>query len=213
MADAGGGCGLRQGEIFGLGVDAVNHETGWLHVECQVKVVNGHLVFSPPKRGKERDVPLPDRVAHALKLHSEKFAPVDVSLPWLRPDGPVVTRRLLFSLAGGGAVRRTDFNTRVWKPALVAAGVIGEPKPGERHEAAREHGMHALRHFYASVLLDAGENIKALSTYLGHGDPGFTLRTYTHLMPSSEGRTRKAVDGMYEASDSTANGPQTAQEE
>ncbi|MFI7113617.1 hypothetical protein ACIBK9_45390 [Nonomuraea sp. NPDC050227] len=39
--------------------------------------------------------------------------------------------------------------------------------------------MHALRHFYASVLPDAGENIKALSEYLGHHDPGFTLRTYT----------------------------------
>ncbi|MFJ3923886.1 integrase [Streptomyces sp. NPDC090022] len=68
-----------------------------------------------------------------------------------------------------------------------------------------------MRHFCASVLLDAGENIKALSTYLGHGDPGFTLRTYTHLMPSSEGRTRKAVDGVYKASDSASDGPQTAQ--
>jgi hypothetical protein len=44
------------------------------------------------------------------------------------------------------------------------------------------------------VLLDAGESIKALSEYLGHSDPGFTLRTYTHLMPSSEQRTRQAVD-------------------
>ncbi|MER5933204.1 hypothetical protein [Streptomyces sp. NPDC002054] len=70
--------------------------------------------------------------------------------------------------------------------------MLEEPKSGERHKAAREHGMHA--HFYTSVLLDASENVKALSTYLGHGDPGFTLRTYTHLMPSSEGRTRKAVD-------------------
>ncbi|SIS01981.1 Phage integrase family protein [Micromonospora avicenniae] len=54
--------------------------------------------------------------------------------------------------------------------------------------------MHALRHFYASVLLDAGESVKALSEYLGHADPGFTLRTYTHLMPTSEDRTRRAVD-------------------
>jgi hypothetical protein len=44
------------------------------------------------------------------------------------------------------------------------------------------------------VLLDAGESIKALSEYLGHSDPGFTLRTYTHLMPASEERTKKAVD-------------------
>ncbi len=57
--------------------------------------------------------------------------------------------------------------------------------------------MHALRHYYPSVLLDAGGNIQALSQDLGHSDPGFTLRTCTHLMPSSEGRTRQAVDALY----------------
>jgi integrase len=54
--------------------------------------------------------------------------------------------------------------------------------------------MHALRHYYASVLLDAGESIRVVADYLGHADPGFTLRTYTHLMPSSEARERQAVD-------------------
>ncbi|MEW1720752.1 site-specific integrase [Streptomyces sp. NPDC093109] len=211
MTDIGGGCGLRQGEIFGLPDDEVNYGTGWVRVANQVKVVNGHLVFAPPKRGKERDVPLPDHVARAIKQHRKDFPPVKVTLPWLRPNGAPVTKLLLFSLTGGGAVRRTDFNTRIWKPALATAGVIPEPENGQRYEAAREHGMHALRHFYASVLLDAGENIKALSTYLGHSDPGFTLRTYTHLMPSSEGRTRKAVDRMYEATESAPDGPQTAQ--
>ena len=57
--------------------------------------------------------------------------------------------------------------------------------------------MHALRHHYASVLLDAGESIKAVSEYLGHTDAGFTLRTYTHLMPSSDERTRRAVDDAF----------------
>ena len=61
-------------------------------------------------------------------------------------------------------------------------------------EPSREHGTHALRHFYASVLLDAGESIRALAEYLGHADPGFTLRVYTHLMPASEERTKRAVD-------------------
>ena len=65
-----------------------------------------------------------------------------------------------------------------------------------RDLAAREDGMHALRHFYASVLLDAGESIKAVSEYLGHADPGFTLRVYTHLMPSSRDRKRRAVDAV-----------------
>ncbi|MFE4329270.1 integrase [Streptomyces sp. NPDC056831] len=78
-------------------------------------------------------------------------------------------------------------------------------------DRAREHGMHALRHFYAPVLLGAGENIKVLSTCRGHSGPGFTLRTYTHLMPGSEGRTRKAADSMYDATASAPDGPRTAQ--
>ncbi|MFJ9768617.1 tyrosine recombinase XerC [Streptomyces erythrochromogenes] len=212
MADAGGGCGLRQGEIFGLPDDPDNFEGEWLHVANQVKVVNGHLVFAPPKRGKERKVPLPRRVAEAFREHREDFPPVDVTLPWLRPDGPPMTKRLLFSLSGGGAVRRTDFNTRVWKVALVQAGVIPQPRAGERHQAAREHGMHALRHFYASVLLHSGENVKALSTYLGHADPGFTLRVYTHLMEGADGRARRAVDGLYGDHGSAPDGPQAAPE-
>ncbi|MEU0393598.1 tyrosine-type recombinase/integrase [Streptomyces sp. NPDC006208] len=102
---------------------------------------------------------------------------------------------------------------RVWKPALAEAGVIPEREAGERRfVSSREHGMHALRHFYASVLLDAGENVKALAEYLGHSDPGFTLRTYTHLMPNSQARARKAVDRVFRRGDDTADGPQTAQD-
>ena len=54
--------------------------------------------------------------------------------------------------------------------------------------------MHALRHFYASVLIDAGESVKAVAEYLGHADPGFTLRVYAHLFPSSDARARTAID-------------------
>ena len=54
--------------------------------------------------------------------------------------------------------------------------------------------MHALWHFYASVLLDEGESIRALATYLGHSDPGFTLRVGTHLMPATAERTKHAID-------------------
>jgi integrase len=70
--------------------------------------------------------------------------------------------------------------------------------------------MHALRHFYASALLDAGENIKALAAYLGHADPAFTLRVYTHLMPSSEHRARRAIDDLFDGPE-RPDGPETAQ--
>ena len=87
----------------------------------------------------------------------------------------------------GRPCRRGNFNAHVWRPALARAGVAGP---------TRDHGMHALRHLYASVLLDAGESIKALAQYLGHSDPGFTLRVYTHLLPTSHERTRRAIDGF-----------------
>ena len=84
-------------------------------------------------------------------------------------------------------MNRAYYNPYIWKQALATARV----------EPTRANGMHALRHYYASVLLDAGESIRALADYLGHSDPGFTLRVYTHLMPSSEGRARHAVDAAF----------------
>ncbi|MFC5027781.1 tyrosine-type recombinase/integrase [Streptomyces sp. DSM 41987] len=211
MVDAGGGAGLRQGEIFGLSLDELDFDGGWVAVRHQLKRVRGKFVFAPPKRGKLRDVPLPGSMATALKAHMDSFPPVRITLPWITPDGPPVTKALLFTGSAAGSVRASYFDDFMWKPALVAAGFIPAPEPGERHQAARQHGMHALRHFYASVLLDAGENIRALSTYLGHSDPGFTLRVYTHLMPSSEGRTRKAVDRVFRAPAEPLDGPGTAQ--
>ncbi len=62
---------------------------------------------------------------------------------------------------------------------------------------SRANGMHALRHCYASVLIDAGESVRAVADYLGHSDPGFTLRVYAHLFPSSEDRARHAVDRLF----------------
>lgn len=81
MVDAGGGCGFRQGEIFGLPVDEISFLKGWLHVAYQVKVVDGRAVFAPPKRGKVRDVPLPERVGEAFAAHMKRFPPRDVTLP------------------------------------------------------------------------------------------------------------------------------------
>ncbi|MFG2219557.1 tyrosine-type recombinase/integrase [Streptomyces sp. NPDC048685] len=199
MVDLGAGCGLRQGEILGVAVDALSLDGDVLHVVQQLKLSRSKPVFAPPKGGKLRDVPLPAPVADALRAHMKQFPPVDVTLPWGTPDGPKVTKSLVFTGPMGNHVWRTSLNEEAWKPALVAAGVIPEPETKEaRFAAAREHGMHALRHFYASVLLDAGENIKALAEYLGHSDPGLTLRVYAHLLPSSQERTRHAVSVVYD---------------
>ncbi|MFF8915716.1 tyrosine-type recombinase/integrase [Streptomyces sp. NPDC015032] len=201
LVDPAAGCGLRQGEVFGLAVEDVDFLGGVVHVVRQVKLLRNRPVFAPPKGGKERDVPLPESIAFALAGHLTRLPGADVTLPWKTLDGPPVTAALIFRSPEGLSLNRNRFNDRQWRPALRAAGVT----------TGRGNGMHALRHFYASVLLDAGESIKALSEYLGHHDPGFTLRTYTHLMPSSETRTRAAVDAVW-AAPATNDGPETAQE-
>ena len=194
------GCGLRQGEVFGLAVDDIEFLSRTLHVVRQVKIIRGRLVFALPKGRKTRDVPLPETVATVLATHVTAFPPEEITLPWERPAGDPVTVSLLLSSRERKALNRTHFNQYVWKHALGAAGL----------EPSRDNGMHALRHFYASVLLDAGESIKALSEYLGHSDPGFTLRTYTHLMPASEQRTRQAVDRVLVDGATTTDGLSTA---
>jgi integrase len=181
----GAGCGLRQGEVFGLSDGDVDRGAKVLGVVRQVTVVDNVLVFAPPKGGKERTVPLAPIILREIDAHRERCPPVSVTLPWREPDGELVTAHLLVTNEDGGPVYRTDFNRVVWRPALDQAG-MGRIK--------RQDGMHALRHFFASTLLDAGESIRALADWLGHSDPAFTMRVYTHLLPSSTERTRRAVD-------------------
>ncbi|MGH3876160.1 MAG: tyrosine-type recombinase/integrase [Actinophytocola sp.] len=183
----GAGCGLRQGEVFGLSPDDLDRDGEVVNVVRQVRLVENKPVFAPPKRGKMRSVPLASRVARALDDYAKKFPPAELTLPWLHPGGTPTTVRVYLVDYDGRPLRRGAFNSQVWRPALVKAGVTGP---------TRDHGMHALRHLYASVLLDAGESVKALAQYLGHSDPGFTLRVYTNLLPTSHERTRRAVDGF-----------------
>lgn len=204
MVDCGAGIGLRQGEVLGLAVDDVDWLRRVVHVRRQVKRVGNRPVFAPPKEAKDRDVPLSDAVALRLAAHLAARPARLVTLPWDVPDGKPVAASLIFTGRTGKEINRNHFNSHLWKPALVAAGVIPEPTRGRAYVESREHGFHALRHRYASVLLAGGVDIRTLAEYLGHGDPGFTLRTYTHLMPSSEDTARRAIDRAYAADDAAA---------
>jgi integrase len=56
---------------------------------------------------------------------------------------------------------------------------------------------HALRHFYASLLIRHGESVKTVQARLGHPSAAETLDTYSHLWPDSDDRTRAAVDSIF----------------
>ena len=48
-------------------------------------------------------------------------------------------------------------------------------------------GFHTFRHTCASLLFAGGKNVKQVQVWLGHSDPGFTVRIYIHLMDDGLG--------------------------
>jgi integrase len=201
VVDVGAGCGPRRGEIFGLAPDDFDFDGGWSDIRRQVKRVGSRAVYGLPKNDKPRRVPLPPSVGESIRAHMQRFPPVEVTLPWEDPaNGDLVTVPLIFVTTHSTVVKQHVFALTAWHPALRAAGV----------EVTRVNGIHALRHFYASALLDAGESIKAVSEWLGHANAAFTLRVHAHLMPESPGRARKAPDALLPIP-AASDGPATAQ--
>lgn len=190
----GAGLGMRQGEILGVSTDDFDEDEMVLSLVRQIRMVERTLVFAPPKGGKARTVPVSASILAEVQDHERRFPSVAVTLPWKEPGGKPVTVRLLVTGEDGRLYSGDLFSKVVWQGAFRTAGI---------EYRKRADGMHALRHFYASVLLAQGVSIKELADYLGHADPGFTLRTYTHLVPSSHERARVAVDGVFGRPDAT----------
>lgn len=170
------GTGLRQGELFGLTVPHVDFLRRTLRVEQQLVLLPGGGPFlAPPKTAaSRRTVPLPQVVVDALAGHLAAF--------------PANADGFVFTSPTGEPIRRTAFSASPWRPAAAAAGL----PPGT--------GMHALRHYYASLLIRHGESVKTVQARLGHSSAAETLNTYAHLWPDSDDRTRDAVDSVFAGS-------------
>lgn len=207
MVDAGIGLGLRQSEIFGLAVAEIDFLRGRVHVRQQVKLVGGRPHFALPKGEVERQVFLTDQTRDALAAHLSAFPAVPVTLPWHEPASPrrhgrMITAELLFTNTAGRALNRNGFNHNTWRPAVAAAGLPDD----------RVNGCHMMRHYFASSLIAAGVDVRTVAEYLGHSDGGaLVLKTYSHLMPDSDEKARRALAGSLLApADPAARGPRTA---
>jgi integrase len=90
---------------------------------------------------------------------------------------------LVFAADRGGRIIRSNMMRRVLKPAAVEAGLGTWAGTGRERRADTWVGFHTFRHTCATMLFRAGWNAVQVQKFLGHSDPGFTLRTYVHLLP------------------------------
>jgi len=59
--------------------------------------------------------------------------------------------------------------------------------------------LHDCRHTFASLMIAAGVNAKALSTFMGHANISITLDRYGHLMPGAEDEAANLMDRYLQA--------------
>jgi integrase len=94
----------------------------------------------------------------------------------------VCVMRLVFSSIEGGPLRRNNFYTRHFKPALRGAG------PDEMVR------FHDRRHSAASIAIAMEANVKQVQQMLGHTSATVTLDTYSHVFPSLAEQLREGLD-------------------
>jgi integrase len=172
----GAAAGLRQGEAFGLTLEHVDFLARRVDVVQQLLLLPGAKpTLAPPKtNASRRAVPMPDVLIDELAAHLARHPAAD---------------GFLFTDARERPISRTRFSGDVWRPAVNVAGLPAGT------------GFHALRHYYASLLISAGESVKVVQERLGHASASETLDTYSHLWPTSDDHTRSAVDAAFRSHD------------
>jgi integrase len=102
-----------------------------------------------------------------------------------------------------------------WSDGLVFGRAPDRPflpnTPNNRAQRAwrdaglRPIGLHECRHTFASFMIAAGVNAKALSTHMGHSSVTITFDRYGHLMPGNEAEAAALLD-RYLSSRAAAGG-------
>lgn len=155
---------------------------------------NRRIVVRNGKGGKDRVVPLPERLMEPLRAHLGRVAVLHeddlaggagfVSLPHAlarqAPNAPrewiwqyVFPSARLSSDPKAGVVRRHHLHEVGFQKVLKAAG--------QQAQIAKRVNSHCLRHSFATHLLQAGYDIRTVQELLWHQDVATTM-IYTHVM-------------------------------
>jgi integrase len=200
------GTGLRQGEPFALEVDHFDFLRRTVRVQQQlIHSDHGGEPYIGQLKTKQsyRTVPVAAFLVEEVAAFLASFPAREVEI-WDRTDPrkPVLRKaRLIFTNTRDRAIRRGAWS-KVWAVAVQHANESFAAEAKRRGAptalAVPEWAsMHSLRHFYASLLIRAGENVKTVQRRLGHAQPSITLNTYAHLWPDAEDTSRAAVEAAF----------------
>lgn len=154
--------GMRKGEINGLRWSDV--EGGgyiWVKRSITQKIKGEKWVETPPKtKTSVRRLQMPGKLIEALNEHRELQKRVK---RWNED----------FFICGGPEP--------IPDTTIENANKLFAERAGVKHIT-----VHEFRHSHASVLCNAGVNIKEIARRLGHARVEITLKTYAHLYPKEE---------------------------
>jgi integrase len=89
---------------------------------------------------------------------------------------------LVFGTSSGLPMRLAPFRASAWTPVMRQAGLmVADDSTGTEQP---KYTPYALRHYFASRLLQANSDIKYVQSQMGHARAALTLDTYGHLLPS-----------------------------
>lgn len=167
-----GALGLRQGEVFGLRVGAVDFLRRTLTVRATINEVEGDFVEGTGKTlSSRRTISVPSRVLDELSAH-------------LARTGRTAPEDLVFQAPGGRPVRATNFRSRVYDPALRRAGLEGL-------------SFHRLRHSAGHMLRELGVPLEVIQKRLGHASIRTTADIYGSLPERVDRPVAEKLDEMF----------------
>jgi integrase len=162
------GTGLRQGELLALRWQDVDLERGELTVRHTLGRFTRELAPTKTERSR-RALRLPQRVAQALSEHRERQRVVPLS-------------GLVFTSQAGAPLQSVNV-TRDLQRHLARLGL-----PRQR--------FHDLRHAFATLAIEAGEDLGVVSRILGHTTLATTADIYAHLTPAMLDRAAERMDAI-----------------
>lgn len=173
--------GMRRGELLGLKWEDINFKNKTITIRRNLVHTNeGTLLQDTVKTDNSyRTIEISDKVIEVLKEHRKRQTQEVLALG--RPDD--YKSEFVFTSSTGNFVAPTNIDKR-FREAVRRAKL---PPIG---------GMHALRHTYATRMLELGMSARYVQERLGHADISITLQTYSHVTPKAKSKIAAATDDL-----------------